>query len=120
MKIALALVSALLGVFGFVSAVVIPIGAFLGSRAMVLRAQPGHVSATPILGTVTATIAVLVAPVATLGARLRWSWVPLAVEVAVNALLAAVWYASGLNARAIQLREQDARCREAQSPAELE
>ncbi len=104
MTIVLAVMSVLLGVFGFVSAVAIPIGAFFALRAMVLRGQRGHVPATPIVGTITGTIAILVAPAATFGERLRWSWVPIAVEVAIYALLAALWYASGLDARAARPR----------------
>ena len=91
MKIALVILSAALGLVSFFLAVVVPIGALFDNRRLVLRNEDRHVSTTPVMGILVGFVAVLFAPIATLGDRLSWSWVPLAVEGAVYGAGLAYW-----------------------------
>ncbi len=88
----LAIVLVLAAVF---SAVVGPISAVVIVRRRWRSGDRRGISGTPIVGSVLGFVAILVAPLGSIGARLAWSWVPLAVEVSVLGLCWGYWIASG-------------------------
>ena len=107
MDVALFIVSAVLAAMYVLLAIVVPIGAFVANRALVLRNEDRHVSATPIVGSIAGTLAVLLAPIGTIRERAVWAWVPITLEVTVYVVLVVLWIATGLEARAeLQRRER--------------
>ncbi len=95
-----------LGAVYVLSAIVVAVGAFLENRRLVLRNEDRHVSATPIVGSIAGTLAVLIAPVGALRDRAVWLWVPFAVEAALYGLLVVLWSSTGLQARSERQRQQ--------------
>lgn len=71
------------GLFAALVGVVFPIAATVENMRRARRGDRSHVSLTPLIGTIFGTFAVLSAPVGSIGARAKWAWMPLAIEVAV-------------------------------------
>ena len=84
--------------------IVMPVGAFIENRALVLRNVDRNVSMLPLTCSVVGLVAVVLAPVGTLRSRIIWCWVPLGVEALVLLLLGVYWQVSGLRHQAQQQR----------------
>jgi hypothetical protein len=91
MHILLVALSLLLGLVSVFLILVVRIGATIANARRARSGDTRHVSATPVIGSVIGFIAVLIAPVGSFLERLRWSWLPLAIEVAVLGLCIAAW-----------------------------
>lgn len=85
-----------LALFAFLCAVLVPVGNMLECRRIVLQNEDRGGSTCMSVGSVAGFLAIILAPVGTLGHRLLWSWVPLAIEASVVLLLTVSWIASGL------------------------
>ena len=96
MSIALAILSSVLALGSVLNAVVAPVLVLLAKRRFIRNNEDRSVSGTPVLGSVLGFVAILLAPIRTIGDRLTWSWAPLAIEASVLALLFAYWKLSGL------------------------
>ncbi|MEJ7733014.1 MAG: hypothetical protein WKG00_27930 [Polyangiaceae bacterium] len=100
MEIVLAVISILLAVAGLVSAVVVRVAATVANHRLATRGEDGHVSSTPLVGSILGFVAILLAPVGTISQRIRWAWVPLALEVTVALGCGlAFWLAGRLSSR---------------------
>jgi hypothetical protein len=93
-------VSILLTTLAALLGVIVPVAACLANRGKVLRGERGHVSTVPLVGSGVGFVAVLVAPIGTLGIRFAWSWMPLAIEATIFLVSLAYWRCSGLDAKA--------------------
>lgn len=94
--------------FGTLCAVLVPIGSILALRRHVLQDEDRGASNCPLVGSVAGFLAVVVAPIGTIGNRVVWAWAPLAIEVTVFLLIVLFWIVSGLSRQAA--RQSDARC----------
>ena len=104
MMIARSVLSIAAGLASLVFGVVVPIGALLANRRIVLHSEDGHVSATPLVGSAFGLLAVALAPMGSLSDRLAWSWTPLAAEATLFGLSLAFWNLSGLRSEAERQR----------------
>lgn len=75
----------------FFCAVFVPFAAMLTARGYVVRGEDKHCSTTPLVGSIAGVVAILVAPLATLGARVVWVGSPLVLEFGVLVLVGLVW-----------------------------
>lgn len=86
----LVLASAFVFVFAF-CAVFVPFAAMLTARGYVVRGEDKHCSTTPLIGSIAGVVAIVVAPLATFGARVVWIGSPLVLELGVLVLVGLVW-----------------------------
>lgn len=105
MSIFLAILSGLFALGSFLNAIVAPVLVLLTKRRLVRKNEERTVSGTPLFGGVLGFLAFLLAPVETIGVRLKWSWTPLAVEVSMLAITFAYWRLSGLAREAERQRQ---------------
>jgi hypothetical protein len=91
----LAAISLVLALISVLAAVVAPIAAILTVRRHAERGEERGVSTMPLVGSVVGFVAILLAPLGSVTARLRWSWLPLAIEATVVTLCWALWLACG-------------------------
>jgi hypothetical protein len=95
MRPVLAAIALILALISVMAAVVAPIAAILTIRRHAKRGEERGVSTMPLVGSVLGFVAILLARLGSITARLRWSWLPLAIEATVVTLCWAFWLACG-------------------------
>lgn len=90
-----AILLAALALASVLSAVVVPILAFIANLRHVVRREDRHVSTTPVVGSVLGFLAVICLPIGPVRDRLAWSWAPLGVELVIIGLTHVCWRVCG-------------------------